>query len=51
MTNQTTIPSQQPGVQPAPAQPQQSIDWRQLDFAADGLVMRHTPASASAPKG
>ena len=45
MTLQTTTPS------PAQAQPvaapvQKEIDWRQLDFAADGLVMR----SATEPK-
>lgn len=36
-------------VQPTPpaSQPPQGIDWRQLDFAADGLVLRTAPT----PKG
>lgn len=39
MTNQTTPSTPATPVQSAP-QPSQNMDWRQLDFAADGLVLR-----------
>ena len=43
MTTQPT-PSSPSDSNPMPVQQQQSFDWRQLDFAADGLVLRTTPA-------
>lgn len=42
MTIQTT---QQPPVTAQPSQP--PADWRQLDFAADGLVLRNAQPSNS----
>lgn len=39
MTIQTT-PQTPAQAQPVPASAQKDIDWRQLDFAADGLVLR-----------
>lgn len=42
MTTQTTTPAPA-ALQPAPAPVQKDIDWRQLDFAADGLVLRSAP--------
>ncbi|GGE41129.1 hypothetical protein GCM10011360_30780 [Primorskyibacter flagellatus] len=34
---------------PAPAQQQQGVDWRNLDFASDCLIVRAAQPAASAP--
>ncbi|WP_169052659.1 hypothetical protein [Pseudooceanicola onchidii] len=45
-TTPLTPSAPQPNAQPMPSAPQAAqIDWRQIDFAADCLIVRSAPTS------